>query len=64
MLKHFVFGEEDWAYLVTRKDGSYRLHYRKKPIQPISTPAWAPLVLSITLLLGSSILTYSIDSRD
>ncbi|KAJ7146185.1 hypothetical protein C8R44DRAFT_756806 [Mycena epipterygia] len=44
LARNIVFGETNWAYLVTRKDGSYRLHYREKPIRPISSPAWAPMI--------------------
>ncbi|KAJ7092483.1 hypothetical protein B0H15DRAFT_834089 [Mycena belliarum] len=44
MIESFVFGQENWAYLVARKDGSYRLQYREKVIRPISCPAWAPLI--------------------
>ncbi|KAJ7730257.1 hypothetical protein DFH07DRAFT_945457 [Mycena maculata] len=44
LVKSMVFGETNWAYLITHKDGSYRLHYKDKPIPPIVCPPWAPLV--------------------
>ncbi|KAJ7271072.1 hypothetical protein C8J57DRAFT_1320607 [Mycena rebaudengoi] len=44
LIKEFVFGKTNWAYLVTRKDGSYRLIYKHRPIYRITCPAWAPLV--------------------
>ncbi|KAJ7630093.1 hypothetical protein DFH06DRAFT_1224873 [Mycena polygramma] len=44
LVKSIEFGRTNWAYLVTRKDGSYRLHYKEKPILPISCSPWAPLI--------------------
>ncbi|KAJ6554431.1 hypothetical protein B0H19DRAFT_1262796 [Mycena capillaripes] len=44
LVRNIEFGKTNWAYLVTRKDGSYRLHYKEKPILPISCPPWAPLI--------------------
>ncbi|KAJ7456984.1 hypothetical protein FB451DRAFT_1275509 [Mycena latifolia] len=50
IVNSFVFGKTNWAYLVTRKDGSYRLHYKEKPMRPISCPAWAPLIPETDLI--------------
>ncbi|KAF7369811.1 hypothetical protein MVEN_00313800 [Mycena venus] len=44
LVKSLEFGKTNWAYLVTRKDGSIRLHYKEKPIYSISCPPWAPLI--------------------
>lgn len=38
------FGRTNWAYLIVRDDGSYRLLYRNKPLYAISCLTWAPLV--------------------
>ncbi|KAJ7699317.1 hypothetical protein B0H17DRAFT_306877 [Mycena rosella] len=50
IVNSFVFGQTNWAYLVTRKDGSYRLHFKEKPMLPISSPAWAPLIPETELI--------------
>ncbi|KAJ6578796.1 hypothetical protein DFH09DRAFT_1148338 [Mycena vulgaris] len=49
MVKTFVFGKTNWAYLIC-KDGSYRLRYKEKPIQPIACPPWATLIPETDLI--------------
>ncbi|KAJ7852981.1 hypothetical protein B0H13DRAFT_2083477 [Mycena leptocephala] len=44
LIKEIEWGKTNWCYLVTRKDGSFRLHYKEKPILPITCPPWAPLI--------------------
>ncbi|KAJ6625945.1 hypothetical protein B0H10DRAFT_1999588 [Mycena sp. CBHHK59/15] len=44
LIKSVVFGKSNWAYLLIRNDGTYRLVYKQKPLRSISCPAWAPLV--------------------
>ncbi|KAJ7153444.1 hypothetical protein C8R43DRAFT_1001948 [Mycena crocata] len=50
LVKNIEFGKTNWAFLVTRKDGSYHLHYKEKFLRPILCPPWAAMVPEADIL--------------
>lgn len=38
------FGSKNWAYFITKRDGTYSLVYRERKLYQVTTPPWAPLV--------------------
>lgn len=44
LLSTIPFGSKNWAYFITKKDGTYSLVYRERKLYQVTTPPWAPLV--------------------
>ncbi|RDB17631.1 hypothetical protein Hypma_001080 [Hypsizygus marmoreus] len=44
LLHTIEFGRTNWAYLVPRPDGGYKIVQRQKRLRKIRCPTWAPLI--------------------
>src|ERR1700722_10361335 len=44
VLDELTFGQTNWAYLISQRDGTVRLIYHQRLIRGISGHTWAPLI--------------------